>query len=167
MSETYTVQPGDYMQSIAQHFGFDDYKVIYDDAKNQALKTARPNPNILYPGDKVFIPDKDPGDQPADTDKKHKFVKKAPKATLTIYVRRNDKPWAKKKYKLTVGKDTKTGTTDKDGLVQQDIPVGETSAELTFTGSPSFTRKLNLAYLHPISIVSGVQMRLNNLRSEE
>lgn len=163
MSETYTVQAGDYMETIAERFGFRDYHTIYDHPNNGALKTLRPNPHILYPGDRVFIPDKNPGDEPAATDKKHKFVIKAQKIKLMVYVRRNGKPLANQKYTLKVGTQTMNGKTASDGLLQQDIPLGVAVGELTLPGPPSYTRKLNLGFLHPITVLSGVQMRLNNL----
>jgi hypothetical protein len=88
MGQTHNVQPGDYMELIAKQYGFVDYKTIYDNANNTAFKTARPNPDILLPGDKVYIPDKNPADDPAEVDKKHKYVLKAPsKVTLDVYLR--------------------------------------------------------------------------------
>lgn len=163
MSETYIVQPGEYMEMIADQFGFRDYHVIYDHPSNADFKKLRPNPHILYPGDKVFIPDKDPGQEAAETDKKHKFVIKAQKVTLTVYILRNDKPFANQKYTLKVGTQTITGKTGADGLIQKEIPVGEPEGLLTFPGPPSYTRKLNIGFLHPITTVSGRKMRLNNL----
>jgi peptidoglycan hydrolase-like protein with peptidoglycan-binding domain len=35
--------------------------------------------------------------------------------------------------------------------------------KLTLAGLPSYTRTLRLGFLHPITVASGVQMRLNNL----
>jgi hypothetical protein len=49
MSETHTVQEGEYLELIAKQAGFSDYKTIYDDTHNTSFKTARPNPDILYP----------------------------------------------------------------------------------------------------------------------
>jgi hypothetical protein len=163
MSETHIVQAGEYMETIAEKFGFRDYHTIYDHPNNKDFKTLRPNPHILYPGDKVFIPDIDAGQKPADTDKKHKFVIKSQKIKLIVYIRRNGKPFANQKYTLKVGKETITGTTGTDGLIKKDIPVGEPEGVLTFSGPPSYTRKLNLGFLHPITTTSGRQMRLNNL----
>lgn len=163
MSETYTVQPGDYMEIIAEKFGFRDYHFIYDHPNNHAFKTLRPNPHILHPGDTVFIPDKDPGQEAAETDKKHKFVIKSQKVKLILRIHRNGKPFAKHKYTLKVDKQTFSGNTGSDGLIQHDIPIGVPVGDLTFPGRPSYTRKLNLGFLHPITVTSGVQMRLNNL----
>jgi hypothetical protein len=163
MSETHIVQAGEYMEMIAEKYGFRDYHVIYDHANNAAFKTKRPNPHLLFPGDSVFIPDMDPGHEPADTDKKHKFVLKAQKIKFQVYIRRNGKPFANQAYKLKVGEQTITDRTGADGLIKKDIPVGEPLGLLTFTGPPAYTRKLNFGFLHPITTVSGRQMRLNNL----
>ena len=100
MPVTHTVQAGEYMELIAKQAGFSDYKVIYDDASNAAFKAARPNPDILFPGDKVIIPDRDPGADAAATDKKHKYVLKEPKLTLDVYLRRNGKPLKNLDYTL-------------------------------------------------------------------
>ena len=163
MSKIHTVEPGQYMETIAEKFGFRDYRIIYDDANNQDFKTKRPNPHILYPGDSVFIPDRDPSQEPADTDKKHKFVLKKQKIKLILYIRRNGKPFANQAYRLKVGSQTINSKTGPDGLIQHEVPIGEPLGILTFTGRPSYTRKLNLGFLHPITKTSGVQMRLNNL----
>jgi hypothetical protein len=151
------------METIAEQYGFRDYHTIYDHANNAAFKTKRPNPHILYPGDSVFIPDMDPGHEPAETDKKHKFVLKAQKIKFQVYIRRNGKPFANRAYKLKVGAQTITGKTGADGLIQKDIPIGEPQGVLTLTGPPVYTRKLDLGFLHPITTTSGRQMRLNNL----
>ena len=170
MSETHTVQPGEYMELIAKQAGFSDYKVIYDDAHNAAFKSARPNPDVLYPGDKIYIPDRDPGADAAATDKKHKYVLKEPKLTLDVYLRRNGVPLKNRDYTLKFkspdGKDQKlTGNTGADGhvLQKEKIPVGVAEVKLTLASLPSYTRTLKLGFLHPITVASGVQMRLNNL----
>jgi len=151
------------MELIAEHFGFRDYHLIYDHASNAAFKKLRPNPDILFPGDLIFIPDKDPGHDDAATDKKHKFVVKTEKIKLVLYLRRAGKPLAGRNFTLKVGKLVVTGKTGADGLIQHEIPIGEPEGELTLTGEPAYKRKLNIGFLHPITTVSGVQMRLNNL----
>ena len=42
MSETHIFPPSEYMETIAEHYGFRDHHTIYDDANNAALKTKRP-----------------------------------------------------------------------------------------------------------------------------
>ena len=56
-SACYTVQQGDSLSSISQKFygnmNSDNVAKIY--YSNQA--TIGPNPNVLYPGEKLYIPD--------------------------------------------------------------------------------------------------------------
>ena len=55
MASEYTVK-GDYLTKIAKEHGFSDYRIIWDHAQNKQLKELRKNPNVIYPGDKLFIP---------------------------------------------------------------------------------------------------------------
>src|SRR5208283_2785085 len=149
MSETHAVKEGEYMELIAKQYGFSDYKVIYDDPHNANFKAARPNPDILYPGDKLYVPDRVPGNDDAATDKKHKYTLTAPMVTLDVYLRRNGKPLKSLGYTLKFtgldGKEMKlTGTTGSDGhLIQKDkLPVGVAEVRLTLTSLPSYTRIL-------------------------
>ena len=50
------VKQRDYVDSIADQYGFDPEEVWNDD-KNKTLKEKRKSPNILAPGDVLFIPD--------------------------------------------------------------------------------------------------------------
>ena len=58
MSQTtpYVVQAGDSLSRIASKFGIPDWKTIYYDASNTGFRHARPNPNQIFPGDKINIP---------------------------------------------------------------------------------------------------------------
>jgi len=170
MSKTHKVEAGEYLELIAKQEGFSEYKVIYNDPHNANFKSTRPNPDILYPGDLVYIPDLDSGSVDAATNKKHKFVVKNPKVTLDLYLQLKGEPLKHNHYTLKFkdldGKDqTLTGMTGTDGhlLQKEKIPVGVAEVKLTVASLPSYTRTLKLGFLHPITVASGVQMRLNNL----
>ncbi len=51
----YTVKKGDTLSKIGRLHGV-DWKKIYMHDKNRAFRRKRPNPNLIYPGDVVFIP---------------------------------------------------------------------------------------------------------------
>lgn len=54
----YKVKQGDSICSIAfEHGLFPD--TIWNDAKNSSLKQERKDPNVLYPGDVVYVRDKE------------------------------------------------------------------------------------------------------------
>ena len=54
----YTVVSGDNLTLIARRFGFRDYQTIYDHEVNTEFKKLRPDPSVIFPGDKISIPNK-------------------------------------------------------------------------------------------------------------
>jgi hypothetical protein len=63
MPKNYTVISGDTLTKIAKQHGFDDWRVIYNHPSNAAFKAKRPNPDKIFPGDVIVIPDA-PGTAP-------------------------------------------------------------------------------------------------------
>ena len=53
--ELHVVEQGECLSSLTQLYGFSDYRQIYYHPNNSELRRKRPNPNVLYPGDEVFI----------------------------------------------------------------------------------------------------------------
>jgi LysM domain len=60
MSTPYTVRRGDTLTKIANGHGFRNWRAIYDHPDNAAFRRLRPNPNLIYPGDVIQIPDSAP-----------------------------------------------------------------------------------------------------------
>src|ERR1700744_861264 len=69
----HSVQQGECLTRIAAQYGFLDYRTIYNDPGNAELRQKRPDPNMLFPGDVIFIPDKAQKQVPAETTKVHQF----------------------------------------------------------------------------------------------
>jgi LysM domain len=57
MSKPYTVIRGDNLTKIAHRHGFRNWRAIYDHPDNAGFRRLRPNPNLIYPGDVVQIPE--------------------------------------------------------------------------------------------------------------
>ncbi|MFZ4578237.1 MAG: phage tail protein [Myxococcota bacterium] len=53
----YTVKKGDWLQKIATANGLSSWTEIYNHPANAAFKKSHPNPNLIYPGDVVFVPE--------------------------------------------------------------------------------------------------------------
>ncbi len=70
MGETYVVQQGDWLSKIAAAHGYDSWKEIYYHPDNAAFRAKRPDPDLIYPGDVLVLPDRDPdspgGDDPPE-----------------------------------------------------------------------------------------------------
>jgi N-acetylmuramoyl-L-alanine amidase len=166
MPTVHVVQQGECLSSIAHKYGFADYKKIYDHADNADFKQARPDPNLIYPGDRLVIPDKVTKAFSCATGQTHRFVVKMPKRKLQLkLLDAAGEPFANIPYTLTVGNEVLEGTTSGEGLIEHDIPIREQKATLFMNGTE---RTLRIGYLNPIKNtedagISGLQSRLKNL----
>ena len=84
MSLTYSIKQGDYLAKIAKDHGFSDWKIIWNHADNKGLKDKRKDPNILYPGDRLFIPDREEKHESIVVDDTHKFAVKRSKLKFAL-----------------------------------------------------------------------------------
>jgi hypothetical protein len=165
----YIVQDGDCLASIAKQAGFADWHTIYDDPHNADFRTLRPDPNVISPGDQIFIPDKQPKTESKSTDTASTFQLTAKKTMLKIRLQdEKGQPFAGKQFKLKVGTVVNEGTTGGDGLVQQEIAADARTGQLTVfldddTTKPGFIWDLKIGSLDPVDTNKGVQARLNNL----
>lgn len=171
MTTTHTVQQGECLSSIAHNYGFSDWHAIYDDPDNADFKKARPNPHVIQPGDQLVIPDKKELEkfESCATEKKHVFKVKRPYVLLRVVVKdEEEKPISGKKYELVVGGEKFEGKTDGDGTVEERVNPSATSAELTIflEDDPKGEHlhwELAIGHLDPVTELTGVQARLNNL----
>src|ERR1019366_6809345 len=74
MAGYYVVKQGDHLSGIADAYGFPSYKKIWNHPNNGALKALRQNPNVLFPGDSVYLPDREEQSYSKPTDARHKFT---------------------------------------------------------------------------------------------
>jgi len=166
--ETYTVAQGDTMITIAKKKELRSWEWIWNHPQNAALRGKRPDPQVLAPGDQVFIPPKKPKDFQVDTGKKHVFRVKSLKAKLRVSLSdENGGSLSGKKFKLEVGGKTIEGQTTGDSAVELDIDPEPAKGKLTvWMGTDpekELTWNLDLGRIDPIELLSGVQARLNNL----
>ena len=160
----YTVRQGDCLSSIAARYGL-DWQSIWNHGKNSQLKRKRKDPNILLPGDVLFVPDKEVKQEDGATESRHRFVRKSASAKLRLQLLDEErKPRANLRYVLAVDGALHEGTTDGEGRIEVAIPPAARSAKLTVQdGEKQEEFDLSLGHVDPISEVSGVQQRLTNL----
>jgi hypothetical protein len=164
----YVVQPGDCLCSIAAQYGFASYEDIYNASQNAELKKKRPNPNVIYPGDIVMIPDIPPRTYRLATGTRHRIVVPVPEVVLRIDVPVSEPHF----YEVVVGKSKKTGRTDGGMPIELRIAVGATAGRIDLWPANEGNEKakedlvtweLLIGHLDPIDEISGVQGRLANL----
>lgn len=164
----YVVKQGDCLASIAKKFGFPDWRVIYNHPQNASFKKKRPNPNIIHPGDALFIPDASEKTEDCATAQKHSFVLTRQRVMLRLVMKdQQGTALADKKYILVVDGTRFDGQTEASGLIEHEIPADASEGTLELRPQDDdkhyFKWKLRLGALDPIEELSGVQARLTNL----
>lgn len=169
MSTVHVVKQGECLYRIAKHYGFADWRTIYDHADNEAFRSKRPNPNVIYPGDELAIPDKDTKQLVLPTTTKHKLRVKRPRVMLRIKLEDElGQPLAGKQFELVFGQDLHEGSTDGDGVLEVKVRTSDELGELTVWGSGDrqaerWSWQLRVGHLDPVEELVGVRERLNNL----
>jgi hypothetical protein len=163
--QPYVIKQGDYLAALAHQLGF-DADTVWNDPSNAQLQQLRPNPNILFPGDVLQIPD--PPAQPvAGTSltpgSSNSFVSDAPTVTISVTFAGGDPTtYASKAYTIQELAGLTGLTTDGSGLVTFQALVTLQVATITFTESGE-SRQLSIGGTDPINTLSGIFKRLQNL----
>ncbi|WP_394835372.1 peptidoglycan-binding protein [Pendulispora rubella] len=161
----HTVRQGECIASIAWKYGFADWQRIWD-AQSEDFRRKRLNPNTLLEGDEVTIPERTPKRVSVSTGASHTFTIKRPRVKLRIRLLDPEgKVLTNTKYELVVAGVTSSKKTDGNGMLDEDIPVDATTAELkVFLSDTEVIRlPLRVGHLDPLEETSGVQGRLSNL----
>lgn len=161
----YVVEQGECISSIAFENGF-KWETLWNDPGNAALKSARKDPNVLLPGDKVHIPEVRVRTESCATDSKHQFVRAAATEVFRVVLLDKDgKPRKSLPYSLRIeGQPPKAGKTDGSGAIEETIAPNAREGELfVFEDDLVEHYALQLGGIDPPNAISGVQARLNNL----
>lgn len=158
----HVIKQGEYLSLIAQDYGLASWREIYDHSENAEFRRLRPNPNLVYPGDIVSVPTLEEAEHDGGTEERHRFRKKGPRRSVRIFFKDlygedlSDEP-----YRLKLDHDEWTeGQTDGDGMVYMEIPLTCRGARFEIAG---YEQTFRFSHLDPVTTVSGIQARLNNL----
>jgi hypothetical protein len=155
----YTVRQGDCISSIAHRHGF-FWQTIWHHQNNAALRQKRQNPNVLYPNDVVFIPEKETKEYSCAAEKRHRFEQKGVPAVLRMIVEENNTPIANTAYVLQIDGRTYQGSTNASGLLEVSIPPTAKRGRLRVG---ELVYDLELGSMDPEHEIEGIQARLHNL----
>jgi hypothetical protein len=159
----YTVSQGECLSSIADRNGFLP-ETLWNHPENAPLKTLRKDPNVLNPGDVLFIPDRTPRITDCATDQKHVFKLKGVPAMLRIRLLDGDEPRAGVPYQLEIDGKWVNGSTNGDGVIEQPLPPGAVRGKLLVGEGPSQdVHELKFGTVDPIETDEGVKKRLSDL----
>lgn len=170
---THKVRQGQHLAGIAHDYGFSEFQPIWQHAQNADLRAKRKTPHILYPGDLVYIPDREERHEAGSTDKCHRFHLKARPLRLRLILERPFyKPFASVSGELQL-EQTRPVQTNSEGELDQRIDpslIDTTLAlKLTVQGAGGVTVpstegwSMRVGYLDPIDQPTGWLARLANL----
>ena len=161
MPQLHIVKQGECFSSIAKKYGFLE-KTLWEHPLNGELKNKRQNPNVLFPGDEINIPDHDLKEHTGATETQHKFRLIRDKIEFSLQVLNNDEPVANEEYVLTVDGENIKDVTDGEGWVRQPIEAMAKKGKLVIAGA-DLEFDLRFGYLDPVEEKSGAMSRLRNL----
>jgi len=166
------VVQGDYLSKIAREAGFASFLTIWDASENKQLKELRKNPNVLFPGDRLFVPAKETKEESAATGKRHRFELQSEKLFLRIVLKDlKNQPLEGNDCTLSIETDSKILTSSSQGMLEREIidPRAVAKGLLLDRGRAKDAAKverqipLRIGDLDPETTVSGQIARLNNL----
>jgi N-acetylmuramoyl-L-alanine amidase len=155
-----TVKKGECLSSIAAESGF-TWSYLWNLPENEGLRQQR-EPNILHPGDRIFIPERRLQEQSGETERRHHFRRRGTYVVLRLVLMEGTRVRDGERCVLMNGTWEQEGWTDPSGRVEFRVPADVKEARLRVGAAPE-EFPLRLGDLDPVQEVSGVQGRLNNL----
>ncbi|GJQ30608.1 MAG: hypothetical protein HBSAPP03_24920 [Phycisphaerae bacterium] len=156
-----TASRGDSITSLSEEHGF-FWETVWNHPENSSLKNLRKDPNIIARGDEVFIPERTEKQETRATGSQHKFKRKGVPAKIKLRLTRLGEPRKNESYTLVLDGKLFTGSTDGDGILEQEIPPDCRGGELRLKNGKE-VYPVTVGGLDPWDTPSGVQQRLNNM----
>lgn len=161
MATYHTVEQGEHLARIALLHGFENYQVVWDHPHNAGLTKLRQNPNVLLPGDRVFIPDKQAKKESVATGNRHRFKLMAQPLALRVVLRDvNRQPIVNTACELLIEGEVRSLMTDATGMVELNVPKTAEQCQVVVRDQQIPAR---IGHLDPVEEISGQLARLNNL----
>ncbi|MBM3790475.1 MAG: hypothetical protein FJW35_09020 [Acidobacteria bacterium] len=160
----YEAQQGDCISSIAEEHGM-SWEAVWRHANNAELRQRRRDPNVLSPGDRVFIPALRAKHESRATEQRHTFRRKGAPAKLRIrFLDADGQPRAGLPYVLNVDGKLTQDRTDSDGCVVASIPPNARKGLVRLRdGDREEICALALGAMDPVGEKTGARKRLENL----
>lgn len=170
MPTTHTVAKGETLTRIAKQYKYSSWKKIYDHPDNGAFREKRPDPNIIYPGDEIIIPDIVPKKMSAKAGKSHTFCIKKEVEVVKIKLQDGSgTPLTGSRVVMDLGSAKIDQIIDETGMLEIPLVNGDESAGTLdiytdpYSETPTRSLELELAGLAPVEELAGVQARCNLL----
>lgn len=160
----YLIRQGDYVAALGARLGF-DARSVWLHERNAVLRAKRGSPNILAPGDVLYIPEARHKPAPLLAHTANCYRASVPKARIVVGLRGRGADWhvANEPYELRgLGGEVIHGTTDAEGRLVLSLPIHIACVDVTFPRL-GVRMPLQVGHLDPVDTISGVEQRLEHL----
>jgi hypothetical protein len=155
------VRPGEFLAKLAFQYQFDATEV-WEHAKNEALRKARPDPDLLSPGDLIFFPRGAPRQGTLAVGAENEVVLDVPQIHVHVKFQDEEGPWRNEPFTVAELEPERQRTTDGNGEIDLEVPLLTPSLTLNFPGR-DHQESLLIGDLDPPATLSGVRQRLDGL----
>ncbi len=158
----YVVRQGDYLQKIAFEQGFDATEV-WKHEKNAELRSQGHMPEVLAPGEILFIPDGPRASSPIAVGDQNAFQASVGEIELNLTFRHDDgTPYKEEPYKARHAGREAVGKTTVDGKLNLTVPLTCRYVDFAFDRVGVLFRA-EIGHLDPVTTTHGVRQREDNL----
>jgi N-acetylmuramoyl-L-alanine amidase len=157
------VRQGDSIISLSKQYGVPASK-IWNHPDNSQLRESGRKESILFPGDRVTIPERETKQVEAATGQRHHFRCNGRTSWIRLRYLRNGEPREAEPYLLMVEGQEFSGNLDSDGRLEVRVPA-DAREGIVFLGEPENRERfdIQIGYLDPIHEDRGIRQRLQNL----
>ncbi len=159
----YVIRQGDYLTKLGHTMGFDP-QTVWQNPKNQSLRERRPDPEMLHPGDLLWVPDQaDLRRLPVRSGASNQYVAHIPKKPIDLKIQIGGEVLAKEPFVvLGLGPDPVEGETDETGHLKTQVEVHVREIEVILPNQ-NRTLRLRIGDLDPMDTIAGLRKRLLHL----
>jgi hypothetical protein len=159
--KVHVVRSGDTVEALAEANGL-FWERLWFHPENDALRKVRDNPNVLLPGDRLFIPARRPKTVSISTNRRHTYRRRGvPSKFIARILDLQGRPRAHQRYTLEAGAFTHDGHLDAEGRVEVFVPPQVTRVHLRVGEGEALEEfEFQVGHLDPIEELSGVVGRL-------
>lgn len=159
----YVVRQGEHLAGIAARYGFDP-QPVWEHEANSELREQRRDPQILAPGDLLYIPiEEQPEPARISPNTNNRYQATQPRVELRMALAAGDTILANEPYRVEGLARPIEGTTDGEGRLREALPPSTRSVRVVLPNRDDFALDVRLGNLNPHDGRSGQAQRLRNL----
>lgn len=157
----YVVRAGDTLGRIARAAG-QSPETVWSHPRNAALKSQRPHPEVLLPGDIVHLPDAPPEGARFQRGADNRYRADVPQVVARVALRLEGAALVDEAVVLMGAGEPRALRSDGDGRVELTVPLSAEHVELVLVDR-GVTIPVAIGHLDPADTLSGQRQRLHHL----